>query len=466
MKIILLGTTAALTVRTGLAFAPVGHPAAASRISSSDTCTDANAPFSTQLSAYVDINEGTGRDVGAMDQWATGCGVQRAGGFQLTSEDGLDFSVMTTEALPEGSPLLYVPEQMVLSSNKAKQELEAMGNVQEAVSQLGRLGAGTQVSEFYLFLKVLVEYEKGDASPWYPWLNSLPRLFYNAVSMTDFCLECLPPYAFALSRGERVKFDNVMNVLQKVDAVSPSVKENKELCRWAFNIVHTRAFGPDDNKHIAPMGDMFNHGTETEVSINYNEDGSCSAFTTRDVPAGSPLRASYGCPTNPSFFFATYGFLDETSPASFCKIMNITPNPQLLDLGYDFSRMLFYKDTGDISEEVWDVMLYQILGTKNRDVQQTFYNAHMAGDANTKQQIHQQYFADTSTALQTHVDTFLKQLDALSEKGRGKNYNEHPRLPLILKHNEFVRETFLRVKANLDPMVAQAGGVREPVGAF
>lgn len=172
------------------------------------------------------------------------------------------------------------------------------------------------------------------------------------------------------------------------------------------------------------------------------------------------MRMSYGCPTNPSHFFATYGFLDETAPATFCKIMNIKPNKELLDIGFDFSRMLFYKDTGDISEEVWDVMLYQIL-TNNRPVQEMFYQAHMNGDAETKSGIHQQYFLQTATALKTHVDTFLKTLDELSAKGDGIDWATHPRLPLILAHNDFVKTTFLKVKARLDPMVAEAGG--EPV---
>ena len=82
------------------------------------------------------------------------------------------------------------------------------------------------------------------------------------------------------------------------------------------------------------------------------------AYTTKDVPAGSPLRMSYGDPTNPSVFLATYGFLDETSPSSFCKLMNL--EQEMNDLGVDFNRMLFYKDTGDISEEVWDVLLYRV----------------------------------------------------------------------------------------------------------
>jgi hypothetical protein len=51
------------------------------------------------------------------------------------------------------------------------------------------------------------------------------------------------------------------------------------------------------------------------------------------------------------------------------------------------------------------------------------------------------------------VNTFLLQLEELTKKSIGKDHNEHPRLPLILKHNAFVKETFLKVKANLDRMV-------------
>jgi hypothetical protein len=83
----------------------------------------------------------------------------------------------------------------------------------------------------------------------------------------------------------------------------------------------------------------------------------------------------------------------------------------------------------------------------------------MRGDADTKRAIHQHYFSETAAALKNHVDTFLVQLDELSAKGEGKDISQHPRLPLILKHNEFVKKTFLQVKARLDPMVAQAAGV-------
>jgi len=407
---------------------------------------------SSPLSAYLDIDEHAERDVGAMDEWATMCEVQRADGFQLTTEDGLDFSAMTTADIPEGSPILCIPGNMIFSTSSVKAEF---GGQDAAVDYLSRVGAGDQVGKFFVFLKMIAEYEQGDQSPYFPWLNSLPRLFFNAISMTDFCYECLPPLVFQLARKEKVKFDNYFDALQKAEGISDQMKANKDVAKWAYNIVTTRSQGSDEEKFIAPMGDMFNHGTDTEVDFSFDDEGNLYAFATQPIPAGSPLRMSYGCPTNPSELFAKYGFLDETSPATFCKIMTITPTDQLYDMGYGFDKMLFYKDSGEVSEEVWDVLLYQELA-KNLDVQQAFYNAHMQGDAATKAAIHEQYSLETSTALQKHVDTFLQQLDDLSAKSAGKDYDEHPRLPLILRHNEFVRETFLKVKANLDPMVAQA----------
>merc|ERR1712127_1167327 len=78
-----------------------------------------------------------------------------------------------------------------------------------------------------------------------------------------------------------------------------------------------------------------------------------------------------------------------------------------------------------------------------------FYNAHMTGDEGTKNQIAEQFRYETLTEIKRHVDTFLEALEELEKKSYGKSLEEHPRLPLILKHNEFVKQTFQKVQSNL-----------------
>merc|ERR1719253_878403 len=124
------------------------------------------------------------------------------------------------------------------------------------------------------------------------------------------------------------------------------------------------------------------------------------------------------------------------------------PSQKLIDMGYDYSRMLFFKDTGNVSEEVWDVLLYQLLESEP-SVQEQLYNAHMSGDYGTKQEIHNAYFQMSSVALQNHVDTFLRDLEKLKARGNGIDINEHPRFPIIMLHNEYVKDTFLKVREQL-----------------
>ena len=400
------------------------------------------------LSAYVDITENAPRDVATMDNWATACGVQRCDGFQLTNTDdfGKEMGVMTTVDLPAESPVLFVPQQMILS---AQQSLLEIGRLEDAEKRLVSAKAGEHVPKFYLFLKILKEYEMGDQSQWYPWFNSLPRYYSNGASMTPFCFRCLPPLVGNLAMGERIRFIQFFQALSYVDFLSEETKDSKDLAKWAFAVVYTRGFPtPDGDFRITPMADMFNHGAETEAQLYYDEEGNCSVYTTTNVPAGSPLRVSYGDPTNPSFLFARYGFLDESSQATFCKIMIPKPSQKLIDMGYDYSRMLFFKDTGNVSEEVWDVLLYQLLESEP-SVQEQFYNAHMSGDYGTKQEIHNAYFQMSSVALQNHVDTFLRDLEKLKARGNGIDINEHPRFPIIMLHNEYVKDTFLKVREQL-----------------
>lgn len=249
MKISLVAIAAALSAPAAFAFAPVPHRNVRQSSNRRTFSRVGSRAFATALdAALVSIAENAPRNIGAMEERVADCGVKRADSLQLTSEDGIDWSVMTTEPLPEGSPVLLIPNGMELSTSGAREEFSGQASVAAAVDLLSRLGAGAIVPEFYLFLKVLTEYEKGEESPYFEWLDSMPRLFFNSVSMTDFCYECLPPLVFSLSRVERVKFDNMCQALQKVDIFSQETKTDKDLAKWAFNIVGTRCWGPDDDK--------------------------------------------------------------------------------------------------------------------------------------------------------------------------------------------------------------------------
>lgn len=76
----------------------------------------------------------------------------------------------------------------------------------------------------------------------------------------------------------------------------------------------------------------------------------------------------------------------------------------------------------------------------------------MTGDEALKQQYHDQYFATTLKALQQHVDYLVTELEELSENSWRKDLTRHPRFPLLMKHNQFVKQIFESVQQNLDNM--------------
>ncbi|KAL7431925.1 hypothetical protein ACHAXH_004776 [Discostella pseudostelligera] len=395
----------------------------------------------------VNLSSSVQRDVYTMADWAAGYGVQQAEGVLLTSYDGNDYFPMTQSYIPAGSPVMYVPSDLTFTSYKAMQEFGASLSICE--NQLVQAGLGDKVPLFRIFFKIIAEYERGEESPWYPWLNSLPRVYNTGASMTYACFDCLPPYAAYLALSERQNFVNFQKAIKSAP-FSEDIVKNVTLLKWAYNVALTRSIEINGERMIAPMADMFNHSADTEVEISYDDNGDCYAYATVDIPAGSPLRISYGDPTDPTPLFAKYGFLDESSPGTFCKLMHM--RSEIDALGYTFADLLFYRENGAISPEVYDVVLYHILSKEDNGVANGFYGAVMSGDENTKSQYHDQYWPYTKQGLQKHVDGTLRDLERWSAKAQSYDLNTHPRVPLILQHNEFVKETFLRVKANLDMM--------------
>jgi len=173
------------------------------------------------------------------------------------------------------------------------------------------------------------------------------------------------------------------------------------------------------------------------------------ATATQDIPAGSPLTVSYGDTTNPTPLFAKYEFLYNDCATIFCKAMHL--EKEIDDLGYDFKDLLFQTQTGDIAPKVWDIFLYKLL-ENDPDNQGQFFVACKTNDENTKQAYHGQYFPYTLEALKQHVNQIIYDVDNLTMKANSYNLNLHPRVPVIVAHNNLVRDTFQKVQAQLNNM--------------
>lgn len=371
----------------------------------------------SSLASKIDISETSTRDMSSLFDWASNYGVQMSDCIQFTADDegegdGLNnVYVITNQDLPQETPILCVPNELILTGNKAREEFGDEANAAEQV--LNSYGQD-QIIKFYLFLKILKEYELGEESPYFYWLNSLPRYFSNGASMSDFCYGCLPPFAASLAQQEKKRMKAFFKVLRRIPSLSSETKNYEDLTKWAFAVVNTRSFEIPMNGDfcIVPMGDYVNHGGYDEINVerSFDDEGNFYFYSTQNIPAGSPLKISYGDSTNPSKLLAQYGFLDDTSPATYCKYIIENPSPEVINMGYP-SQMLFYND-GGISDSVWNIILYEQLKVDPQQ-QQAFYQACMIGDEATRQSYHQEYFVYTFQELQKHVDYLMNELEEL-----------------------------------------------------
>ena len=172
---------------------------------------------STQLYQFATMQQGglvnvadeyAQRDVYSMEEWATQYGTQKADGVELYSADGSDYQLITQSPISAGETVLFVPADIILNSAAIQQEFgTSLQQAEQAVVQIDQ-GAAYRLPLFRLMMKILVEYEKGQDSMFYPWLNSLPRQYFNGVSMTKACFNCLPPYAGWLTSTERINYSH------------------------------------------------------------------------------------------------------------------------------------------------------------------------------------------------------------------------------------------------------------------
>jgi hypothetical protein len=130
------------------------------------TCFTFNAPLPIYTSLYstaygyeapINIEEDAPRDIASFEEWAYNYGIQRCEGHTLTSsqeEYGQpDIYAATDVEIPEGSCVLYVPEELILTSTKAMEELRGP-EMQAAEKVLRSINAEDELRQYYLMIKV------------------------------------------------------------------------------------------------------------------------------------------------------------------------------------------------------------------------------------------------------------------------------------------------------------------------
>lgn len=236
-------------------------------------------------SAPIDLSPAVShdRDVHSMAAWAQQYGMQQSEGVEFYSQDGgRDYELVTQACIAAGDSIIWVPSDIVLSSNTRKMTAEFGESLQEAEVALVNAdrGAASRLPLFRLMVKILSEYDKGAESSFYPWLNSLPREFYNGVSMTDACFDTLPGYASRLAMDEFDTYSSFANALRQgfIGCISQNTVQNDEVVKWAYNVALTRfheVWKPTRQKMIAPMADMLNHAAQPNCEISFDNDGNC-----------------------------------------------------------------------------------------------------------------------------------------------------------------------------------------------
>lgn len=178
--------------------------------------------------------------------------------------------------------------------------------------------------------------------------------------------------------------------------------------------------------------------------------GNCNVMAIYDIQPGTRLTTSLGDPSNPTPIFAQYGFLPNDCATLFCKAMHL--ERIIKYLGYDFKDLLFQTETGEIAPKVWDIFLYEILEQNDQGAADNFYVACKTNDEAAKQEIHNQYFQYTLEALRQHVYKIVNDVGQLTMQAQSYDLQTHPRVPVIVAHNNLVRDTFTMTASLLEQM--------------
>ena len=212
---------------------------------SSIAASKSSSSLSATVAYKVDVTEAAPRNGYSFMEWAGHYGIQPEN-FQLQPIEGdVNWGAVATQPARAGQRALFVPSMLrMFTPNIMQQEFPNLGPmIQQRIDSKSRNGDIDLVNHFYLFLKVLKEYDLGTESPYYAWLDALPRKFNTAVNFRDVETDCLPPFVKFLSKRDQNNYSLFARTLKELPTpgISDATKNNMDITKWAFNVVFTRA---------------------------------------------------------------------------------------------------------------------------------------------------------------------------------------------------------------------------------
>jgi hypothetical protein len=442
------------------------------------------------------------RDLEPLFVWAVRSGVEFAHGVEMVEDNNNtgNWGVVMTGAQEEGTAIMTVPTKLILSSDHfTGMDVRHWMEQQTISSMLDDYHPKEEyLPECLLMLRLLEERSKGKASLWYPWLESLPTSFSTGLYMNDLERSHVQRMAAPfLQEQDRQWHACRTTILSLVHGQGPGIPSDlkewlltretlQDTLRWAFSVVFTRSWRTPDGRQaiLVPLGDLLNHDSQmANVQPCFRQDDASSASSsssissssslhlcltkaTTDAGAGTSsssstrteLQLTYGMSEHPARFLVIFGFCDVTAPYVDAHIVDCFGTDAILSEWplIDTTQLVVSTTDGAIAEEVWNVFLYRVLQQYDpaqfRRLQQQ--EEEDDGDA-LLEELLMEWEWTVALELKGHIQRVLNTMYPQIVVNELDLWN-HPRLPMIVHHNKFMRETFLRVLNHVNMVLEQA----------
>jgi len=288
-----------------------------------------------------------------------------------------------------------------------------------------------------------------------PWINAMPQAF---ETFTKDEIDCLPFYARYAAEYQEAKFASFCNaaaVMKDEDCVfDPANSDHVALLKWAFNAVNSRFWktNPSENaknikqtSELVPLGDMFNHRDPPNVQM-IPEDSDYVTFAYKgddddddedNSTNEKDIFISYGQPSNPHRFLVIFKFSPraEYMPKLWSHLSYSPTNPY----ASDFDGMVFDSRTGNVSQTVWDAILWELSEPPSQELYLSFRDKNLMTHKGLLEEV-----------LLNHINQQLEELATCREKISMLDSGSAPNLDVIRQHNDFLTEVFTKVKNNPD----------------